>query len=237
MGLGRSTGEVVTTRATAGATSSDKQQQKERATCNSWCISDGNVVRSRATWTWERRVGLYRFALSRLSLVQTLGSYPFLCPVYVLMYQMEIELAGDWINLFSPWQLLSVFPCLRARRQPPGRRRALAAAGSRVLGLRPPTPTPCAIVALTYVVYGMTRNRRLLSLIICTPITHQYKAYTGKIKSSCALHWRRFCCNVFGFIIHHFIFSLCFTKRTMLMRQKHALGFILCKGRLCAYLL
>ena len=144
MGLGRSTGEVVTTRATAGATSSDKQQQKERATCNSWCISDGNVVRSRAMWTWERRVGLYRFALSRLSLVQTLGSYPFLCPVYVLMYQMEIELAGDWINLFSPWQLLSVSPCLRARRRPPGRRRALAAAAH----LRP------ALLLLTATTWG-----------------------------------------------------------------------------------
>ena len=61
------------------------------------CISGGAVARSwrSATRTWERLVGLYRFALSRLSLVQTLGSYPFLCPVYVLMYQMEIELAGD----------------------------------------------------------------------------------------------------------------------------------------------
>jgi len=143
------------------------------------CISDGNVARSRAPWTWERRVGLYRFALSRLSLVQTLGSYPFLCPVYVLMYQMEIELAGDWINLFSPWQLLSVFPCLRARRRPPGRRRALAAAAHLCPALLLLTTTTWGGQAPTLYII-----RNLTMFLIKSLFYHVFQSHHQVLKTS-----------------------------------------------------
>ena len=46
-----------------------------------------------------------------------------------------------------------------------------------------------------------------------------------------------YCCSAFKFIIYQFIFALCFTKITILLRQTHTHSFLLYKGSLCSYLL